>query len=155
MRMTSGTVERDAAMLGRIKALEGTWTMLDENGEEIVASVFRATAAGSAVQEVMFPGTEHEMVNVYHMDGDELVVTHYCAAGNQPRMVAQDVQTTAEGAQAYRFDLESVSNWRHGQHGCMANLTLTIDGDHLRQTWSSIDEKGNPAGTVVFELTRK
>lgn len=155
VRMTSGSDERDAGMIGEIRNLEGTWTMLDENGAEVVGSVYQTTAAGSAVREVMFPGTEHEMVNLYHMDGEDLVVTHYCAAGNQPRMVAHRADMTAAGAREYQFDLESVTNWRHGQHGCMGSLTLTIDGNHMTQTWSSIDEKGESAGTMEFELTRK
>ena len=33
-------------------------------------------------------GTPMEMVTLYHMDGAELVATHYCAMGNQPRMRA-------------------------------------------------------------------
>ena len=36
--------------------------------------------------EVLFPGSEHEMVTVYHQDGDDLLLTHYCSARNQPRM---------------------------------------------------------------------
>jgi hypothetical protein len=35
---------------------------------------------------VQFPGTDHEMVSVYFLDGDELVAKHYCAMGNQPEM---------------------------------------------------------------------
>ena len=56
-----------------------------------VVSTYRVTAAGSAVMEVLFPGTDHEMVTVYHQDGDDLILTHYCAAGNQPRMKCRRV----------------------------------------------------------------
>ena len=41
---------------------------------------FRVTSAGSVVQETMFPGSDHEMVNMYSVDGDKLLMTHYCAA---------------------------------------------------------------------------
>ena len=50
---------------------------------------YAVTAAGSAVVETVFPGTEHEMVTVYHADGSDLVLTHYCMEGNQPRMRAK------------------------------------------------------------------
>jgi hypothetical protein len=43
-------------------------------------------AAGSAVVQTLFPGDSYEMVNVYHMDGDTLLFTHYCAAQNAPVM---------------------------------------------------------------------
>lgn len=154
-RTASVDAGRDADMLGGIAALEGTWTMLDENGEEITGTVYKPTAAGSAVQEVMFPGTEYEMVNLYHMDGGDLVVTHYCAAGNQPRMVARGAEVGADGSRVYRFDFDSVSNLRpeHGHY--MGNLMLTIDGDALTQTWTSLDENGEPTEPVEFEMTRK
>lgn len=147
--------DRDAAMIGQIKALEGTWMMTDENGQETVGTVYHPTSAGSAVQEIMFPGTAHEMVNLYHMDGDALVVTHYCAVGNQPRMVARSVQTNSEGATVYRFEFDRASNWRPEHDHCMGGLTLTIDGDRLVQTWESLDAKGRPAGRMDFELVRK
>jgi len=28
------------------------------------------------------------MISVYHLDGDRLILTHYCEVGNQPRMQA-------------------------------------------------------------------
>ena len=82
-----------AELLGRVKTLDGEWEMTGPDGEKGYA-VFKTMAAGSAVREIMFPGTAHEMTNVYHMDGPSLIVTHYCAAGNQPRMRATRASTT-------------------------------------------------------------
>ena len=56
----------------------------DKKAEDKV--VFHVTAANSVVIETMFPGSDHEMVNTYHIDGDNLVMTHYCAMGNQPHL---------------------------------------------------------------------
>jgi hypothetical protein len=154
-RTAAVTPERDAEMLGAIMDLEGTWTMPDENGEIVTGTVYRPTAGGSAVEEVMFPGTDYEMVNVYHMDGDDLVVTHYCATGNQPRMVATDPEVGADGARVYRFNCDSVANYRPGQGHYMGGLVLTIRGDELTQTWTSLDEKGEPSEPLDFVMTRK
>jgi hypothetical protein len=62
----------------------------DKNGKptDKVASIFKVTAGGSAVIETHLPGTEQEMVSVYHLDGNDLVMTHYCVLGNQPRTKA-------------------------------------------------------------------
>jgi hypothetical protein len=73
----------------RLKALAGEWKVEEggEHGSDVGTKViYRVTAAGSALVEEQFPGTSHEMVSVYHLDGDDLRMTHYCAAGNQPRM---------------------------------------------------------------------
>jgi hypothetical protein len=79
-----------AAALERLKGLAGTWVgkTAGEEGEE-VSTQFRVTAAGSTVIETIFPGTDHEMISMYHLSGDRLVMTHYCAAGNQPHFQAK------------------------------------------------------------------
>ena len=80
-----------AVQLERLKALAGTWVAADKDGKptDQVVSVIKVTAAGSAVQETLFPGQPHEMVSIYHLDKGDLVMTHYCALGNQPRMKAE------------------------------------------------------------------
>ena len=76
--------------LDRLKKLVGTWVMADKDGKptDQVVSVIKVIGGGSVVHETLFPGQAHEMVSVYHRDGSDLVMTHYCALGNQPRMKA-------------------------------------------------------------------
>lgn len=64
----------------RLKRLEGTWDEA-EYGRVIE---YRLTGKGSALIEE-FVG-DPPMTSVYHLDGNELRLTHYCNAGNQPRM---------------------------------------------------------------------
>lgn len=44
----------------------------------------RTKAAGSAVVHTYRAGTPSEMETVFHMDGDKLLLTHYCALQNAP-----------------------------------------------------------------------
>ena len=71
------------------KALAGVWEGANQEG---VASrqTFRVIAAGSSiVQTTDFDGHPGQtMITMYHMDGDKLMLTHYCVAKNQPRMRA-------------------------------------------------------------------
>ena len=103
----------------------------------------------------MFPGDPHEMTNLYHMDGTHLVITHYCAAGNQPRMVATSARQTDAGT-VFHFDIDSVSNLRESHNEYMGNMTLTIlkDGG-LRQEWRSYQRDGKLSDPTTFELSRK
>jgi hypothetical protein len=129
--------------LERLKKLAGTWVAAGEDGKptDKVVSVIKVTAAGSAVHETLFPGSPMEMISVYHRDGADLVMTHFCALGNQPRMKA---------------DPKSASNQIHWQFAGGTNLdpardkhmhegTLTfVDDDHIE--WAGVAwEGGKPA----------
>lgn len=73
--------------LGRIKTLVGTWEGHIATPDGPPGSVrYELTGGGNSVVEKLFPGTDHEMMTVYHLDGDKLLATHYCAMGNQPVM---------------------------------------------------------------------
>lgn len=150
--VTAASPAQQAALLDRVKTLEGEWTMTDDQGVTHTASIFKVSSGGSVVREIMFPGHAHEMTNLYHMDGPTLVVTHYCAVGNQPRMRA-----TADAANptdiAFLFD--DVTNWTGPGQTYMGQMTLEFkDSDHIVQRWwhFKVGAKGAP---TVFELTRK
>src|SRR5262245_15411499 len=78
------------AALEMVKKLAGTWLLADQDGKptDQIASIIKVTAGGSAVHETLFPGQPHEMVSIYTVEGSDLVMTHYCVLGNQPRIKA-------------------------------------------------------------------
>ena len=138
-----------ADLLGRVKSLDGEWEMTGPGGEKGTI-VFKTIAGGSAVREIMFPGTEHEMTNLYHVDGPTLVVTHYCAAGNQPHMRA----TQATG-NSIVFICDSVSNLTAKDQTYMGGLTLVFkDANHITQKWAHMADGKTTLGPD-FDLTRK
>ncbi len=119
--------------LERMKKLAGTWVMADKDGKPTtqVVSVFKVTSGGSAVQETLFPGTEHEMVSVYTRDGAGLLMTHYCMLGNQPRMKADPKSP----ANQIRFTFAGGTNLNPAKDKHMHEGTITfIDDDHLETT---------------------
>jgi hypothetical protein len=96
-----------------------------------VVSVVKVTAAGSAVQETLFPGQPHEMVSIYHRDGADLVMTHYCALGNQPRMKADPKSP----ANQIRFLFAGGTNLDPAKDKHMHEGTITfVDDDHIEWT---------------------
>ncbi|HKD99862.1 MAG TPA: hypothetical protein VKE69_02535 [Planctomycetota bacterium] len=133
------TPHDDAArkpLFDAVKSLEGSWEMVGEDGTKGVTE-FRVTSAGSVVREVMFPGGDHEMTNMYHLDGNALVLTHYCAMGNQPRMRAEK-----RDGDRLLFRSDSVGDLAPGQ-GYMGEMTLElVDRDHMAQTWRFFEADG-------------
>lgn len=76
-----------ATAFDKLKELDGTWTgTVGKPDGEAAKIIYKVTAGGSVVMETLFPGTDHEMISMYHLENGELIATHYCALGNQPRM---------------------------------------------------------------------
>jgi hypothetical protein len=114
----------------RLKKLAGTWVEADKDGEatDKIVSVIRVTAAGSAVHETLFPGQPQEMISIYHLDKGDLVMTHYCALGNQPRMKAEP----AAAKNQIRFAFAGGTNLDPAKDLHMHEATLTfVDDDHI------------------------
>jgi hypothetical protein len=72
-----------------LKTLAGEWERGSgdhEHGSSSRSASFKVTAAGSSVVETLYAGQPTEMVSVFHMDGNQLLLTHYCALKNAPIM---------------------------------------------------------------------
>jgi hypothetical protein len=141
--------------LDKMKSLVGTWVMADKDGKatDQVVSEIRATAGGSAVVETLFPGQPMEMVSMYTVDGPDLVMTHYCVLGNQPRMKADPKSPTNQ----IRFEFAGGSNLDPAKDKHMHAATLTIvDADHIEIEGTGW-ENGMPAKEMCagMKLVRK
>jgi hypothetical protein len=141
--------------LNRFKKLAGEWVQADDQGKPTgqIVSVYKVTAAGSVVHETMFPGSDHEMVTVFHCDGPDFVVTHYCAAGNQPRLKA-DPKSPPN-----RIDFKFVggSNLDPAKDMHMHEGSITfVDDDHIEWSWVGYKD-GKPADghRIALKLVRK
>jgi hypothetical protein len=141
------------AALERLKQLAGEWRghVTTPDGPETTV-VYGVTAGGSTVTERLFPGTGHEMLTLYHLDGGELVLTHYCAMGNQPRM--RLVQAAGTDPLELRFDFAGGANIDPAKDAHMhAGRMLLRGADRLEAEWA-VHEKGKPAGANKFFLER-
>jgi hypothetical protein len=143
------------AAFEKLKKLAGTWLLADKDGKptDQVASIIKVTAGGSAVHETLFPGQPHEMISVYTVDGGDLIMTHYCVLGNQPRMKA-DPKSPANQI-VWRFTGGANLDPKKDKHMHEAPLTI-LDDDRLEVNgvgW----ENGAPAKEMCcgFKLVRK
>jgi hypothetical protein len=116
--------------LEKMKKLAGTWLAADKDGKptDQVVSIIKVTAGGSAVHETLFPGQPHEMVSIYTVEGPDLVMTHYCVLGNQPRMKA-DPKSPANQI-CFQFSGGSNLDPKKDKHMHAATLTI-VDDSHI------------------------
>ncbi|MGA8037523.1 MAG: hypothetical protein WA823_10680 [Candidatus Acidiferrales bacterium] len=76
-----------AAGFDKLKSLAGTWESTT-SGMGKVTSSFQVTSGGTAVLERLSSPTDKDMITIYTLDGNRVLLTHYCHTGNQPRMQA-------------------------------------------------------------------
>jgi hypothetical protein len=150
-RIVSAAAPEQEAMFNQIKGLAGKWSVKGSDANMKGEIDFAVSSNGSIVRETMFPGTPHEMTNVYHLDGPSVVMTHYCAMGNQPRMRA----TTGDKAQI-AFHCDSVTNMTSPTEMYMGEMTLTFkDKDHVSENWRHTKDGKIAPAADAFEMTRE
>jgi hypothetical protein len=153
------------AAFARLKTLAGTWkgqlisTDAAAKPKECPAGhgaestvTYRLTGAGSDLVETQFPGTCHEMVSVYHLDGEDLRMTHYCAMGNQPRVKLDRAHSRPDHL-IFVFDGGSNLNPEKDMHIHGLEVTFHQDG-RVTSAWQGY-MGGKLAGTTAFLMTRQ
>ncbi len=74
-----------ATAFARLKGLAGQWRGNRPDGREVEVD-YRTSALDSALVETWNLGPGCEALTIYHMDGNDLMASHFCPQGNQPRL---------------------------------------------------------------------
>src|SRR5260370_35126113 len=86
----SNATNRATQAFQKLKSLAGDRAGKDQDGSDVKSS-FKAVASNTAVMETLAMSGMDEMVTLYSIDGDTVVLLHYCPTNNQPRMRATPV----------------------------------------------------------------
>jgi hypothetical protein len=123
----------------KLKALAGSWeghvTTLPQAPEiegKVMQVSLRVTSMGNAiVHEVTAAGRPDDPITMVYMDGDHLLPTHYCDAGNRPRMAG----TMSPDGKTVEFDFLDVAG--STDYGHMRHAVFTvIDANHHSVDWT-------------------
>jgi hypothetical protein len=116
------------------KSLEGKWVGTSTKGwkEQIQYNVI---AGGSAIEERSFDAHPGEtMLTIIHMDGNRLMLTHYCAAKNQPRLLATNISADD---QTVEFTFLDATNLPSRDKGHMDKAVFHfLDHNHFTTRWT-------------------
>ena len=150
---TPATGITGSAAYQQMMKFAGEWTGPAQTpGGSPVSVIYRVTSAGKTVMETLFPGTDHEMVSMYHMDGPALVMTHYCAAGNQPHLRLNESRSTPT---EFVFDFAGGTNLDPARDSHIHGLVLRIKSDsQLEAEWTSYKD-GKKSEGLLYLITRK
>jgi hypothetical protein len=134
----------------KLKTLAGSWQG-SVDGKPLVVSL-RVTSSGSALMhEMKQSGGSDDPITMFHLDGDRLLLTHYCDAGNQPRMVGK----MSPDGKTVEFTFLDASNLRDTQYGHMQHVVLTmVDPNHHTEDWTFLPQGGKPPIEGHLDLQR-
>jgi hypothetical protein len=129
----------------KLKTLAGSWEGTLE-GKPLHVSL-RVTSMGHALMhEMTGAGRPDDPISLFHLDGDRLLMTHYCDAGNQPRLVA----TISPDGKIITFNFLEATNLLSSQMGHMQRVVFDlIDSDHHTEKWEFAMADGKPMGGLL------
>lgn len=139
-----------------LKTLEGSWegrvtTVPPQpklEGQSMQVTL-RVTSMGNAmVHEMSGAGRPDHPVTMFYLDNDRLLLTHYCDAGNRPRMAGK---MSPDGK---TVDFEFLDIAGGTQYGHMHHAVFTpIDANHHIEEWTYMMPGEKPVH-ARFELQR-
>jgi hypothetical protein len=148
----------------KLKTLAGSWQASvttdppqHEMGNGTMAQVsLRVTSRGNALVHEMYevgkpddPTRYDHPVTMLYLDGDRLLLTHYCDAGNRPRMAGK----MSPDGKTVEFDFLDVAG--STQYGHMHHAVFTvIDANHHTEDWTYMMPGDKPMH-AHFDLHRK
>jgi hypothetical protein len=141
----------------KLKTVAGTWegevtTFPSEPSIDHQAAQFsmRVTSRGNAlVHELTIPGIPDHPVTMFYVEDERLTLTHYCDAGNRPRMAGK---ASADG-KSLEFDFLDLSGGNQRGHMHHAKFTF-IDENHHTEDWTYM-MPGEKSVRAHFDLRRK
>ena len=141
----------------QLKTLAGTWqghvsTTPVKGGIEGTAMqvTLRPTSMGNALlHEMTGAGRPDDPITMLYVDQDRLLLTHYCDAGNRPRMTGK----VSPDGKTVEFDFLDIAG--STQYGHMHHAVFTfLDANHHIEDWTYMQPGDKPV-RAHFDLQRK
>jgi len=125
-----------SAGFARLKSLVGDWQGDTPMGKAGLR--YELVAAGTAILDRENIENMPPMLTVYYLDGDRLLLTHYCMTGNQPRMQARAYDAANR---ELKFQFLDATNLTSPAAGHMRNATFRfVDDQHLKTAWEFYED---------------
>ena len=161
---TTALAQSDAQKsFDKLKTLAGNWegpvtvvpAMAEMTPDKPLHVSMRVTSRGNAlVHEMQEAGTPDDPtktdhpVTMFYLDNDRLLLTHYCDAGNRPRMAAK----ISPDGKTLEFDFLDVAG--DLQYGHMQHAKFTfVDANHHIEEWTFLMPGDKPMH-ATFDLQR-
>jgi hypothetical protein len=123
------------AIFEKLKAMDGTWKGKSTKGWTDVATYEVAAKGTVVIERSHFEGEENDgMMTTFFLDGERLLMTHYCEARNQPTLVAATIDD-ADHSVLFRFS--SGTNMASRDVGHMDSCRMRfVEAGRVQSQWT-------------------
>lgn len=131
--ISAPVLAKDAVGLEQFEPLVGSWKLKTPATEkdEAFRLRYRWISRGTVLVETWGDPLADTTQTLYHRAGDKLMATHYCARGNQPRLLA----TQAKDANVLEFEFHDITNLVDDRDPHMVAMSFRlIDDQHLEKS---------------------
>jgi hypothetical protein len=131
----------------QLKSLAGSWEghittspQAPEIDGKLMHVSLRVTSMGNAlVHEMTGEGRPDDPITMLYLDGDRLLLTHYCDAGNRPRMVGK-MSPDGKTVEFEFLDVAGSTDYGHMHHAVFTG----IDANHHTEDWTYMEPGDKP-----------
>ena len=139
----------------QLKTLAGSWegrvTTVPPQAEmegKLTEVSLRVTSMGNALMhEMTGAGRPDDPITMLYLDGDRLLLTHYCDAGNRPRMTGK-MSPDGKTVEFEFLDVAGTTKYGHMHH----SVFTVLDANHHTEDWTFM--QGEKPVLAHFDLQR-
>jgi hypothetical protein len=139
----------------QLKTLAGSWegrvTTVPPQAEmegKLTEVSLRVTSMGNALMhEIRAAGRPDDPITMLYLDGDRLMLTHYCDAGNRPRMTGK-MSPDGKTVEFEFLDVAGTTKYGHMHH----SVFTVLDANHHTEDWTFM--QGEKPVLAHFDLQR-
>ena len=122
----------------KLKTLAGTWEgtlstipPTPEVQDKHAQVTLRVTSMGNAfLHEIKVEGRQDDPITMFYLDNDQLTLTHYCDAGNRPRMIGKSLPD------GKTLDFEFLDIAGNPQYHMHHSKFTIVDPNHHIEEWT-------------------
>jgi hypothetical protein len=134
-----------------LKELVGDWQATGKNGKPFRVS-YRLAARDTVLVESWLLGPGRETLTLYHMDKDDLLATHYCALGNQPRLRLKAPST----AGVFAFEFVSATNLADSKAAHQQRIEIRIrNADNVVRSETYVENGKGESEEIEFRRLKQ
>lgn len=132
----------------KLKSLKGHWKAENSSAESFRIT-FESIANDTVLVETWYYDSKKRSLTLYHLDGDDILATHYCPQGNQPRMRHK----TNTKSTVLSFEYQDATNLVSTDSSHQHSLSFTfINDENIKRTEVYMSKEGEDESSL--DLTK-